>query len=738
MKHQIILIFALVLFSACGSEKSNSKNEAQSKVASTRSSTASQDLTIITQENTSGVSEEENRLTITFNRELSDSDINDIKRDKDKYFETKGIKIKEVESYDNSSVILVLDTALQPGKSYSLKIKDIKGLKSSKTIKFSTSKDETKPKFESSDPSNNATGVLKTINPKITFSKDIDISKATIELKEGKNWDKISAAPKIDNKKSIIITPANPLKEKETYHIVIEGVTDLAGNEADKKEIEFTTKDETPPKIINTSLLDDNRTLAGKKLKISFDKDVNLDESKIKVGEDQYSTGTIATLYDFNISSINNSKQDYLLETNETLQGGTKFKIQFEEGAIKNTDGVFAIKKEFELEYMSILYITANGTNSNGGGSWDEPKGYANMDSTSSNEVVFIQKGSYKPSGMKAIGVQGSNVKFYGGFEGDETFIDERDPDAKTILDGGGSKQLVTISNMNNITMDGFTIQNGSSANGGGMQISDAKGIMLKNIEFKNNKATNAGGGAIYLDSASEVEIENVSFIENNASDAAGAGGAIRVGDKDSKIEITNATFKGNLAEGSGGAIKTIGKLTARNASFIENKAEENGGAIHAGYNNPLPEIKLINTTFVGNEAMKEGGGVYIGTSGPSTLTIKNSIFLDNKKNSANGSDIEAVNLQVLTITAKSLISRQMFSGTGPTFSSENPINDDPSLTTSVQNKTVNGVEHFFYGLNTGSPAINKGSNDDNNATTDQIGNPRKNGIIDIGAVEIQ
>ena len=128
--------------------------------------------------------------------------------------------------------------------------------------------------------------------------------------------------------------------------------------------------------------------------------------------------------------------------------------------------------------------------------------------------------------------------------------------------------------------IEGFTITNGKSNEGGGIYAASAQATIVRCI-FTNNTTTGFGGGL-----AGGIAI-NCVFTNNNA----GSGGGM---DNGSAI---NCLFAGNTASHGGGM---EGK--AFNCLFTGNTAGVMGGGMANGF--------AVNSVFTGNTADLNGGGV--------------------------------------------------------------------------------------------------------------------------------
>ena len=248
-------------------------------------------------------------------------------------------------------------------------------------------------------------------------------------------------------------------------------------------------------------------------------------------------------------------------------------------------------------------------------------------------------------------------MAIYGGFEGDETSLGMRDPEAFiTVLSGDleqndtvdfdfvvtatanitgtNSYHVVTGSGVDSTArFDGFTITAGSATGsgldgvGGGLynwigsptlvdiviigNLSNGPGAGMHNFQsnpsltdilFSGNEA-NFGGGM--NNSQSSPTLTSVTFVGNRA--ISGNGGGI-YNQTNSSPSLTNVYFWENTATGNGGGMHNSDNCSPSllNVEFSGNDAGVEGGGMYNIYNSPT----LTNVTFSGNNAGDDGGGM--------------------------------------------------------------------------------------------------------------------------------
>ncbi len=336
------------------------------------------------------------------------------------------------------------------------------------------------------------------------------------------------------------------------------------------------------------------------------------------------------------------------------------------------------------------LYVHASATGNNNGSDWTNA--YISLQSAlthtqycSNINEIWVASGVYKPmSETTPISIP-ADMQVYGGFDGTETTLDER----KTGFNGNITYLSGDISNIgsvgagdthtivktigDNIVIDGFFIESSYADD--------------------NTVLDDRAGGGIFVNS-NNVTLSNNVFRFNNApgSGADGVGGALIVYGTD--LKLINNIFYNNTASNAGGAISPqTGTASIINNTFVANTAPI-GGAIHI-YN---VNSEIVNCIFADNTAATSNPD--INNYQATTVNLSYSILKNTSLPTAGGN------------------------GGGVTEGTAVSINTDPSF--------LNGA----YELDIVSLAINAGNSASNTNSKDIIGNPRKVGIIDIGAYE--
>ncbi|WP_299440155.1 ELWxxDGT repeat protein [uncultured Aquimarina sp.] len=189
------------------------------------------------------------------------------------------------------------------------------------------------------------------------------------------------------------------------------------------------------------------------------------------------------------------------------------------------------------------LFVSTTGTDSANGTSWNEAttlkQALKIAQSCPTVEEIWVQEGVYLPGKSKIDTFKiPSNIKLYGGFSGTETNLSERDwVNHQTILSGdiglpndnnGNTETIIKIENSENITLDGFIIEDANAAldsnstrisdnSGGAIFVSNGNNLTVTNCIFRNNQAE-LGAIIFYANGASMASFTNCLFYDNTAT----------------------------------------------------------------------------------------------------------------------------------------------------------------------------------------------------------------------------
>ena len=375
--------------------------------------------------------------------------------------------------------------------------------------------------------------------------------------------------------------------------------------------------------------------------------------------------------------------------------------------------------------FTGIIYVNVNATGPVYDGlSWTTA--YKNLQDAltyacAATTQIWVAQGTYYPDeGNGKVNnaryetfILRNNVTIYGGFAGGETQLAQRNwKDNATILSGdvdgdntlSGNSWHVVFNNGNNLTnsarLDGFHITGGNASG----------------YNFIGDEIPYQAGAGMY-NKNSFPTVANCVFENNSSWSKGGAVYNYSTGPSNTSI-FENCSFMNNIVGGGTGA---------------------SGGAM---YNEQVGAI-MINCEFFANEAQFRGGAIYnYGTSGITTVT--NCVFYGNISTTL-GKDISNFsegsgnisncifwgnNSPIFEFLANHLtVSNSIVQQTSGVYTGTGNLNVDPLFVDQVAGNLR---------LQAGSPAINAGDDAANNTSYDLDVNPRKVGVIDMGAYEYQ
>ena len=189
--------------------------------------------------------------------------------------------------------------------------------------------------------------------------------------------------------------------------------------------------------------------------------------------------------------------------------------------------------------------------------------------------------------------------------------------------------------------MEGGQISCCKSSKGGALNATNGT-VLLNNVEFNYNQATNQGG-AIYLEGSNAYFDASDITLNNNKTTSTGnyyGGGALYI--NDATANINNMVANNNTSVKDGGAIYVYsGTLNLYNAE-LKNNSATNGGAI---YNKVTSDNKvIINGATISENIANYGGGIYNYSN--SYITLKNGVYVEyNSATTSGGAIYNAGNL---------------------------------------------------------------------------------------------
>lgn len=245
-----------------------------------------------------------------------------------------------------------------------------------------------------------------------------------------------------------------------------------------------------------------------------------------------------------------------------------------------------------------------------------------------------------------------------------------------TILDGGGSGRVISVTNGVTVLLSGVVVQNGLADDGGG--IFNQGNLTLSGVTIRNNTAVsnpNFGeGGGLY--NSGSLNVTNSTFSQNSAEYGGGlenAGGTVTLTDvlledntataifdgvggglenSSGSVALTRVTVANNTANFVGGGIQNLGQMVISD-SLISGNVADLGGGVASGSSTGLV---LQNSTVTGNRSssngvVRGGAGIY----NTFVMAIQNSTISGNETAVANGDGGGILNSNLLTVNSSTI-----------------------------------------------------------------------------------
>jgi SprB repeat/Secretion system C-terminal sorting domain len=379
----------------------------------------------------------------------------------------------------------------------------------------------------------------------------------------------------------------------------------------------------------------------------------------------------------------------------------------------------------FNLNLLAqIRYVRAGATGSNNGTSWTNAftslQPAIDAVEALGGGQVWVASGTYKPTATTDRNVSfvlKNNVAIYGGFNGSETQLTQRNFKSNvTILSGEIGTSAITDNSYHVITAN-------STVTGTGI----LDGVQItRGYDDSSTSPASVGGGGFFGTSGADPQFRNCVFLGNQVGFVR-SGGAVFIVNSTSRF--INCTFSNNVASnGYGGAVfaQSFGNPFFINCLFFGNDAGSGGGIVSR-----TGLVTIINSTFSKNRSLgtlfdDHGGGALTAFQTGGDFLIHNSIIWGNTSAVTGRGEIYATGGSFSTSSSNNIIPAAFALGT-------NAINTDPGF--------FNATANDFRIRLSCSVAFNAGlsSNVPTDVTTD-VENKLRNayGGVDIGAYEFQ
>jgi hypothetical protein len=427
-----------------------------------------------------------------------------------------------------------------------------------------------------------------------------------------------------------------------------------------------------------------------------------------------------------------------------------------------------------QKSYAAIIYVNVNATGSNNGTSWTNA--YTDLQTALSiafiNDDIWVASGTYKPTqttDRNLSFVMKNGVDIYGGFNGTENEISERNIDANpTYLSGDigaigdntdNTRKIVKIQNFSTpFTFDGFRVVSGydgsGSGSGAGIYAYNNPGIQItiNNTILYNNYAYHSGGGMI-IDNSNTI-FNNCEFLYNSSYNY-GGGAIYSANVSNAKIYLYDCKFIGNNSR-QGAVINFDGIELVMERNLVSSNTSTTHGDIINVSHGPT-KFQINNSLIVGNQ-VPDGTSSIISsyTSGVNSSSLTNVTICHNKHNTTFDVTAEAIyqsnsamiisnciifgntnsdlNVQIDSgnTVRNSIIENGYASGTN--ISTLDPLFVNPGTLAMAPFD----ASSFDYSLQEGSPAVNYGNNlYSQDFDLDLMNNVRiQQLIVDCGAIE--
>ncbi|MCC6970085.1 MAG: hypothetical protein IT434_07655 [Phycisphaerales bacterium] len=276
------------------------------------------------------------------------------------------------------------------------------------------------------------------------------------------------------------------------------------------------------------------------------------------------------------------------------------------------------------------------------------------INAAAAGDSVVVAPGTYTGTGNRDINPLGKAIT-----------IRSASGAALTIIDCQGSQAtpqrgFQISSGTSSLVIDGFTIRNGYSSDGGAIWVFGNASPVIKNMVIETSGATRGGGA--YFFGAGTPAFQNCTFRQNTAT---AGGGVCEIGP--GAATFTDCTFDANTAtdHGAGGWVGS-GPSSFLRCTFSNGNATNGGGGVHvdgagnasfascsfqsnaavwgAGLRLWNGSVVMTDCTFEMNAASDRGGGI-LADQPNSTVALTRVVFQQNSAgNYGGGLGAEGIN----------------------------------------------------------------------------------------------
>jgi len=255
-------------------------------------------------------------------------------------------------------------------------------------------------------------------------------------------------------------------------------------------------------------------------------------------------------------------------------------------------------------------------------------------------DTVYLAAGTYTGQGA-ALAAITQSLTLYGGWDGAASGPVVRDPSAyPTTLDGEGARRGVYVSGDITVTLEGFTVTNGTALDmGAGLYAQNAH-LTLREMAFYSNVISTTATGYPYGGGAAveggTLLVEACTFRANSVrAERGSAGGGLAIS-ATLATTVMDSLFQDNDAWSASG-LYFVGTeespvpLTVRSNRFLDNGWGNSPGLATGGYYAAIEIVnanaQVVDNQFVHNRASNGRGTVSVFYS---PLTLARNLIYDN------------------------------------------------------------------------------------------------------------
>lgn len=216
----------------------------------------------------------------------------------------------------------------------------------------------------------------------------------------------------------------------------------------------------------------------------------------------------------------------------------------------------------------------------------------------------------------------------------DKSLVISGNDSTQTLLSTANTARVFRIMGAGDVSIEGINISAAADSVGGAIWSSNTN-VSIRDASFTGNAADSSGGAIFFEGAGSLLQITNASFTANEAGANAAikGGGAILLSGAEAIIQ--NSFFGANTAlgtSGSGGAILLSSGAEAfiNGSTFSGNSSSRAGGAIEDNSGASTTQSLSANTFLNNSTGAAPGNGGAIHITGPGNMTLSGDSLANN------------------------------------------------------------------------------------------------------------